>query len=516
MAGDSSSTALDIITAFEALDTKKARRTAYHGILDLLDLDEWREVKERAESKSLKRDILGSLPVELVARICQLLGLADIVALQSVSTRWHELLSSPVIYRTALRSHGINGPYDRFSDQEMHSIFVRHAKRRLRLELGRPYSEAFYPALLGRLGSENVVAYCDGRLLWADRDQYDGPFGLVLLSLTTGTLSRFFTEEREVPFHVAVSDIAVAMISMRGNCFVANFTTSEEACLRLPSAGVYYFTMSGDRVAVITRNCHLSFWDLKSKVTREFKLDVLPLCVAIHPTEDRFTTLHLEHDGVSCNSYHLHDTAVDGLVVTHYDVTGTTITRHQPSTVLRPFPENTRASTMYRRVDSAACNIGVLHIAPENQPDKPNLMWIFYDPTTDKISTRFVDKKSSDTFLGSFTGWRATHVSNNLVYYISPQRGGWDEDAGPYILNLDTGLVHEPMDISLLRTQQTLEETIINDDTPTDWLDRPMNVLLRTFGDDPFFGWATQTGFKIYCFDEDIDMSWAQTIPQQG
>lgn len=29
MAGDSSSTALDIITAFEALDTKKARRTAY-------------------------------------------------------------------------------------------------------------------------------------------------------------------------------------------------------------------------------------------------------------------------------------------------------------------------------------------------------------------------------------------------------------------------------------------------------------------------------------------------------
>lgn len=52
--------------------------------MDLLDLDEWREVKERAESKSLKRDILGSLPVELVARICQLLGLADIVALQSV------------------------------------------------------------------------------------------------------------------------------------------------------------------------------------------------------------------------------------------------------------------------------------------------------------------------------------------------------------------------------------------------------------------------------------------------
>ncbi|KAL1845736.1 hypothetical protein Plec18170_009625 [Paecilomyces lecythidis] len=306
------------------------------------------------------------------------------------------------------------------------------------------------------------------------------------------------------------------MISMRGDCYLANFTTSEEGHFHLPSAGIYYFTISGDRVAVITRNCHLYFWDLKSKVTRECELDFLPLCVAIHPTEDRFTTVHLEHDGVSCHSYHLHDTAVDGLVVAHYDITGKTITRRQPATILRPFPEKTHVSTMYRRVDSAACNIGVLHLTQKNQPDKADLMWISYDPTVDKVSTRFVDKKSSDTFLGSFTGWRATHVMDDLVYYIAPHRDGWDEDAGPYILNLDTGLVHEPTEISILHTEKALQELIINDDTAASWLDRPMNVLLRTFGDSTFFGWATQTGFKIYCFEENIDMSWAQTTRQQG
>lgn len=65
----------------------------YHGILDQLLPDEWHEVRMRVNARSCKYDILGSLPLELVARISEFLDLGEIISLQRVCSIVHAALS---------------------------------------------------------------------------------------------------------------------------------------------------------------------------------------------------------------------------------------------------------------------------------------------------------------------------------------------------------------------------------------------------------------------------------------
>ena len=52
-------------------------------LLDQLCPDEWREVRAQARN-SLKRDILGSIPVELVVEIVRYLDISDVFMFQRV------------------------------------------------------------------------------------------------------------------------------------------------------------------------------------------------------------------------------------------------------------------------------------------------------------------------------------------------------------------------------------------------------------------------------------------------
>lgn len=54
----------------------------YFGIMNELSSDEWRELKSRADQFSLQYDILGTLPLELVAHIAEHLEVVDIFRLR--------------------------------------------------------------------------------------------------------------------------------------------------------------------------------------------------------------------------------------------------------------------------------------------------------------------------------------------------------------------------------------------------------------------------------------------------
>lgn len=55
----------------------------YQQLLNQLRPDEWREVQARTTIQ-LKCDILGSLPLELVAQIVKFLSISEIISLQRV------------------------------------------------------------------------------------------------------------------------------------------------------------------------------------------------------------------------------------------------------------------------------------------------------------------------------------------------------------------------------------------------------------------------------------------------
>lgn len=59
------------------------------GLLDKLHSDECRELKDRLAAVSFQYDVLGSLPIEIVAQVSNYLGLSDVVILQRVRLLCH-------------------------------------------------------------------------------------------------------------------------------------------------------------------------------------------------------------------------------------------------------------------------------------------------------------------------------------------------------------------------------------------------------------------------------------------
>jgi hypothetical protein len=198
--------------------------SSYHGILDRLRSPEWREVRDRLAGRSFQCDIVGSLPVEIVARVVAELDLWEIVSLQrvgsrrsssagsssqpQVSRRWCELLSSSHIYRTALRHR----------EDPSQSAFAHRARQRLVLEHGRPYSKAQHASQFACISSRSpadVMSYCRGKIAWVHTDPDGRSLAVAVRCLRSGTDSHFYLANREPILFVRLSDRLVIAITIQ-------------------------------------------------------------------------------------------------------------------------------------------------------------------------------------------------------------------------------------------------------------------------------------------------------------
>lgn len=74
-----------LVDAFRALHTPSARIQALAALADELSPHEWRQLKALASAKSLQRDIVGALPLELAFHVFSYLDIATPFRLQAVS-----------------------------------------------------------------------------------------------------------------------------------------------------------------------------------------------------------------------------------------------------------------------------------------------------------------------------------------------------------------------------------------------------------------------------------------------
>ncbi|PVI07308.1 hypothetical protein DM02DRAFT_723501 [Periconia macrospinosa] len=99
----------DLIRAFRALQTTDSRQQALQALFAELSPHEWRAARDLAATRVFHHDIIGSLPLEIVAQIFSYLD-DDITLpfrLQLVSKRWQTVLQSPVILRPTM--HPLEG-----------------------------------------------------------------------------------------------------------------------------------------------------------------------------------------------------------------------------------------------------------------------------------------------------------------------------------------------------------------------------------------------------------------------
>ncbi|KAJ5806985.1 hypothetical protein N7474_010577 [Penicillium riverlandense] len=278
-----------IIASFSALSSNQARQAAYSGILDQLVLDEWREVKDRINPRIFQRDLVGSLPLEIVALIVEYWELVDIILFRRVSKRWQEVLSSSIVCRAAYRANtgtdvsSIHSPWQ----------FTKLLEKRIRQERGRPIIGAHIKC--AQVIPPNVASkavFNDGVLAWIEEETECA--SVAIINLWTGKQDRFMTENRDELLLIRVSKGFLAALTIQGYCHVWNLDSHEEKSFRLPSTDAHYhFLINGTKV-VIGFESYLVHWCFNSEVTRQVETGCKGQLVALHAPEDRITVASLE------------------------------------------------------------------------------------------------------------------------------------------------------------------------------------------------------------------------------
>ncbi|KAJ5929665.1 hypothetical protein N7454_006615 [Penicillium verhagenii] len=281
--------AQSILTQFGGLSTE-SRRLVFHGIMDQLHRAEWRDVNLRSDRISFEYDILGKLPLEIVALIVEYLPLSDLFLLQTVSRQWRQVLSSPVIQNAAIRA--TIGSDMSISDPK--SVI----QRRLRLERGKCFERTDLISPLSRDHGGPMrtrgAGYSHGIHAWlSGSSQGDHRrVGVSLLNLWTGRSDIFLTENREALIELRISQFIIAALSMRGYCHVWDLQTQEHRSFRLPAIKFDHFVVNGRNVA-LSYPTQIIHWGWTAGITRIIPIQTCLVLLALHPSEDQFTAVRL-------------------------------------------------------------------------------------------------------------------------------------------------------------------------------------------------------------------------------
>ncbi|KAL1963281.1 hypothetical protein VTN77DRAFT_8504 [Rasamsonia byssochlamydoides] len=480
MDGTEDQVAASIVEAFETLKTVQARRAVYHGILDQLHLDEWRDVSIRAKKISFQRDILGSLPLEIVAQIVKYLDLWDILRFQRVSKRWQELLSSTVIYSAALKAYRICPGL-----AVCKSLFVRCAKRRFALEFGRPYSKAVYPFDRTELREPDLgdrIAYCHRQLAWGEVDEDWRSLGVAVRCLQSGLIRRFVPPNRGNISHVRLSESLLVVITSEGYCTVWEISTERRVSFRLPSIAIEEVTVDRDRVAIITKGKppSLVVWDLRTGATRSVHIKERPLIAGFHPGADRLIILFLEKNDLSGPSK---------IVRVRYSFAGKTISPLEEPQVSFALPrcfsrEPCLSGFWQYSSEIAGATTGLLiisHLHPNNHIHVSHLLC--YYPETDKMSlgSPMDDVKGQDNVPSDAD---LLMTSDGVTYHMK------------YVPQSPSHVwIYNPNSPTPFRKSKSIQIEI--EDERSDYM---------LFGDTDVFGIISMTGIQVWSFDPSLDL----------
>ncbi|KAJ6104235.1 hypothetical protein N7523_010555 [Penicillium sp. IBT 18751x] len=279
-----------ILEQFRAIRNSD-RRELYHGLLDQLRRDEWREVKARADEVSFNCDILGNLPLEIVSLVAAHMNLADLVVLQRVSRRWKEILSSSTVQLSAIQSGMGHKSVAQLDDEASPAQLI---KKRVRMERGQPTSKF---KLRSPFSKEHDVWMVSGGVGYSN-DVYawlEGTLGrtfISLLNLQTGVKNQLTTENREKLSELNISKKVIAAISIRGYCHVWDLETLAHKSFRLPSRSYTHFLISGKQILIAFED-HVVHWDFDSEAARTLKVGPSVALLALGPAKDELTVASL-------------------------------------------------------------------------------------------------------------------------------------------------------------------------------------------------------------------------------
>jgi hypothetical protein len=259
------------IKSFRNLQTTE-RDTSLEALTKELTPYEWRHLHAITSTRSFQFDIIGQLPVELVAQLFQHLDTTSPYRYQIVSRRWNNTLKSLHILKASLAQWD---PSTLTLQDTSYDSCLKRARRIHAFRTGNPTS------ILKIIPTNKIseVLLKGDHLIWLQPQNYiDTLRHAYILCLPSWTLRTVSGEAREQLRNVFASDKLVVLTTFTNTIYVHEIGGSQRRKkFRIPSKqyreniGVRGTTVAC--VADLTTSTHVYIWEFCCGRGTSFKLD---------------------------------------------------------------------------------------------------------------------------------------------------------------------------------------------------------------------------------------------------
>jgi hypothetical protein len=223
-----------LVAAFRLLPTNNSRRDAVEALVDELTPYEWRTLRNITAARSFQLDIVGQLPVELVAHIFACLDTCAPYYLQRVSPQWRHVLQSPMVLKSSLYSWSSRAVDLQETDYSL-------------CELRAKQVQAFRQGLPKRYFSiETHEPHChvilvEDTLIWSCLTLPDSQARVIyVLDIKSWSLQKLQGDARETVHCLFASDQLVGFASKNNVCYVWALDGREKQKFRVPNTALFH------------------------------------------------------------------------------------------------------------------------------------------------------------------------------------------------------------------------------------------------------------------------------------
>lgn len=268
---------MDLGKVLQALPTMRGREERNHALgafVDRLDPYDVRHLQSLLLCKTFQMDVVGSLPLELVAQIFAYIDPVAVYRLQIVSRRWNFILRAPVVLKASL------GPWCKnlhisndLNSEAACVIYQEKAEKLHRFRTGRPYDERLYEMPKESCYSDrssSTIQLVGDALIWIDPSRRI----LWTWNLCSGKRKPLFDVPRQTISKFSASTEAIAFATFNNTCYVT--IGDETRSFKLPNSAIFKSMHCDGRMVacagMIGFSAHLYIWDYDTRTGKSFTL----------------------------------------------------------------------------------------------------------------------------------------------------------------------------------------------------------------------------------------------------
>lgn len=259
------------IEAFRCLPTTDSRQHALDALAGELTPHEWRALHTLLSARTFQLDIVGQLPLELVAQIFIHLDIAHPYRLQLVSRRWYFIMRSITVLRVGLHSWY----HDTVDLHHLDFETCKQMAQRIQaFRTGKPCSHfliRFDRPVMDPILTRDTVIWWPGDFRSMARARF-----ICVLNLSTWKFRKFRGEAREAVRSFVASDEIVALMTYTNICYVWELHGEGSKSFKVPSQAYFGCTTCRDRtvacVAVGAEYTSVFIWHFDSHRRQSFQI----------------------------------------------------------------------------------------------------------------------------------------------------------------------------------------------------------------------------------------------------